>query len=124
MAKKSKYGSKKTSCKNGHIHDSAKEAARCDTLHRFLAIGKIKGLEIQREFVLIPARKYSGGKQKNGMQNERALKYRSDFVYYLTTGQMVVEDCKGYRTKEYIQKRKMFKDKYVFENPDVLFWET
>lgn len=39
---------------------------------------------------------------------ERSVKYIADFVYTdKATGQTVVEDTKGVRTKEYIIKRKL-----------------
>ena len=37
---------------------------------------------------------------------EKALKYIADFVYD-ENGQQVVEDCKGFKTKEYLIKRKI-----------------
>ena len=39
---------------------------------------------------------------------ERAVNYVADFVYTdLKTGQKIVEDAKGAKTKEYIIKRKL-----------------
>ena len=62
----------------------------------------IKDLERQVKFVLIPAQ------YENGKLIERAVTYIADFVYTdVKTGEKVVEDTKGMRTKEYILKRKM-----------------
>lgn len=106
-----KYGARKSQCMNGHIHDSKKEATRCNELHTLLKCGFIKDLRSQVKYVLIPARKY------NRMKNEREVAYVADFVYTdRQSGVTVVEDTKGYRTKDYIIKRKMFKDKYCNEH--------
>ena len=112
-----KYGNAKTICYNGHKHDSKKEAERCNELHLLLKAKRISDLEIQKKFVLIPPRKY------NRMSNERGWDYIADFVYK-ENGILIVEDTKGYKTKDYIAKRKAFKDKYCFENDDILFIET
>lgn len=37
---------------------------------------------------------------------EKSLSYYADFVYY-RDGELVVEDAKGMKTKEYIIKRKL-----------------
>lgn len=103
-----KYGNKKTACTIGHMHDSKKEAYRCNELHWLLRSGQISDLKIQVPFELIP-------KQKS----ERKCTYKADFVY-TENGQTVVEDVKGVKTKEYIIKRKLFKYKY----PDCKFIET
>lgn len=112
-----KYGNSKSVCYQGHVHDSKKEAERCNELHFMLKAKLISGLEVQKRFTLIPPRKY------NRMPNERGVEYIADFVY-MDKGVMVVEDCKGYKTPEYTIKRKMFKDKYCYDNDDILFFET
>lgn len=112
-----KYGNSKTICSKGHKHDSKKEAERCEELHLLERAKVITGLEVQKRFVLIPPRKY------NKMPNERGLDYIADFVY-IENGVMIVEDCKGYKTHEYVVKRKIFKDKYCYGNNDILFLET
>lgn len=112
-----KYGSTKTVCYQGHRHDSKKEAERCNELHFMERAGAISHLEVQKKFTLLPPRKY------NKMPNERGLDYVADFVYF-DSGIMVVEDCKGYKTPEYIMKRKIFKDKYCYGNDDIVFVET
>jgi len=113
-----KYNAKKTPCFYGHIHDSVKEARRCEELHLLLKAGKIKNLQLQVEYELLPAQKYH-----LPTKNERAVTYVADFVYYdCTLNKTVVEDCKGKRTKDYIIKRKYFKNKYCDEN--TVFLET
>lgn len=101
-AKRSKYGAAKTA-RSGMEFDSRKEADRWDEL-RLLQRGRIiKDLERQVKFELIPAQN-----DETGKVIERAVTYIADFVYTdAKTGEKVVEDAKGMRTKEYILKRKM-----------------
>ena len=100
-----KYHSKKAKCTAGHIHDSKKEADRCNELTMLEKSGKIKNLRQQVKFELIPSMKYTD------MPNERQCIYIADFVYF-KDGVMFVEDTKGFKTPEYIIKRKLFKQKY------------
>ena len=111
-----KYHSRKTSCRNGHLHDSRKEAARCNELHLLQMAGEISGLKTQVKFTLLPARKYID------QPNERAVTYIADFVYN-ENGTTVIEDTKGVKTKDYIIKRKMLKDRYCREQ-GCIFRET
>ncbi len=98
----SKYGAKKTTFQ-GMTFDSKKEAERYAEL-RYMQMGKlIGGLTCQYKFLLIPEQR-----DENGKVIERAVTYIADFVYTdLKTGELVVEDAKGVRTKEYIIKRKL-----------------
>lgn len=98
----SKYGAQKTTFQ-GRTFDSKREAERFAEL-RYMQMGKlIADLECQVKFVLIPPRK-----DENGKVIERAVEYIADFVYTdLKTGQKVIEDAKGCKTKEYIIKRKL-----------------
>lgn len=92
----SKYHNKKVEI-DGIKFDSIKEGQRYLELKLLLKAGKIRDLQMQVEFELIP--KQAG---------ERACKYKADFVYHMAdTGKMVVEDVKGKRTREYIIKRKL-----------------
>ena len=74
--------------------------------------GAIKGLKRQVKFELIPAQYEPDiinprGKVKKGKLIERAVSYSADFVYTDENGKTVVEDTKGFRTKDYIIKRKL-----------------
>lgn len=111
-----KYSAKKAHCRQGHTHDSMKEAKRCNELHLLLKAGLIKDLQIQVPYELIPAKKYTN------MSNERAVKYVADFVYIDAFGIKVIEDTKGVKTKEYIIKRKLLKSMYCGEG--TVFMET
>lgn len=105
-----KYGSKKVTI-DGITFDSKKEAHRYCELKLLLRAGKIKGLELQKPFELIPAQREPStmtktGKEKLGRVIEQSVKYVADFVY-TENGQTIVEDTKGFRTKDYIIKRKL-----------------
>lgn len=105
-----KYYSKKVT-RNGITFDSVKEYRRFCELSLLEKAGAITELQRQVEFVLIPAQRepdrvgVRGGKIK-GKTIEQAVKYVADFVY-TENGKKVVEDTKGFRTKDYIIKRKL-----------------
>lgn len=64
--------------------------------------GLISDLKEQVKYELIP-KQYVDGKLV-----ERAVTYIADFVYLDNrTGRVVVEDTKGFKTKDYIIKRKL-----------------
>lgn len=99
MRKPTKYGNRVTS-RYGEKFDSAKEARRYGELVLLEKAGQISHLERQVRFELIPTQ------HRDGRCVERAAHYIADFVYY-ENGRKVVEDTKGYRTKDYILKRKL-----------------
>lgn len=92
--KKNKYRNRKITI-NGITFDSLKEANRYNELKILEKKGLITDLKMQMSFILIPKQ-----------EGEREVKYIADFVYK-TNGEIVVEDTKGFRTKEYIIKRKL-----------------
>lgn len=96
----SKYNSKKTVV-DGQKFDSKKEARRYQELLLLEKAGEIKNLCRQVKFVLIPSQR-----DENGKVVERECSYKADFTYEEGI-KTVVEDVKGYRTKEYIIKRKL-----------------
>ena len=63
--------------------------------------GEIHNLREQVPYILIPAQRDDSGKLL-----ERQIKYIADFVYE-RGGNEIVEDTKGFRTADYILKRKM-----------------
>lgn len=94
--KKSKYSNTKTEV-DGIVFDSVKEANRYKELRLLLKVGEIGLLKCQVEYELNPGGTYS-------------LRYISDFEYIITaTGENIVEDVKGFRTKEYLKKRRLMK---------------
>lgn len=110
-----KYGSKKITL-DGIVFDSRKEANRYCELKLLARSGKISNLELQKVFELIPAqyeetgevytRGEKKGQPKRGKCLEQAVTYKADFVYE-ENGKTVVEDTKGFKTKDYIIKRKL-----------------
>lgn len=110
-----KYGNKKVTI-GGMVFDSKKEAKRFEELFLMEKAGEISGLRRQVKYVLIPAQRefldeiYTRGEKKGenkpGRLLERECTYIADFVYY-KDGEVIVEDTKGFRTKEYIIKRKL-----------------
>ena len=105
-----KYGSKKVEV-NGIVFDSKKEAKRYSELLLLEKAGVISGLQRQIKFVLIPAQREQDiigkrGGRKPGKLIEKECAYIADFVYQ-EAGKTVVEDTKGFRTKDYIIKRKL-----------------
>ena len=103
----SKYHAHKTEY-DGHIFDSEIEMKRYVYLREKEDNGEISQLHCQVKYELIPKTK-----------TERAVTYRADFQYYEGC-QLVAEDVKGYRTKDYIIKRKIFKWRF----PHVEFREV
>lgn len=109
----SKYHSKKIT-HDGITYDSKKEAKRHAELFLLERGGVITELDRQVKFILLPAHyetyeRYgkSGKRLTDGHRCvERAVFYVADFTYK-KDGELIVEDVKGIRTKEYILKRKM-----------------
>lgn len=105
-----KYKNTKTIV-DGIEFDSRKEAARYKELKLLEAAGEISNLEMQVKFVLIPTQRepdFVGvrGGIKKGKIIEKECSYLADFVY-IRDGEVIVEDTKGIRTKDYIIKRKL-----------------
>jgi hypothetical protein len=102
-----KYNNKKVTV-DGQKFDSKKEANRYRELRLLEKAGEIKDLRTQVKFKLIPAQR----DEATGKVIERECSYKADFVYYEEDGETVVEDVKGFRTKEYIIKRKLMLYQY------------
>jgi adenine-specific DNA glycosylase len=100
--KPSKYRNEKVEV-DGEKFDSKREYARFQQLKLLERAGKISGLKRQVVFELAPALVINGKKK-------RALRYYADFLYLEQPGnQLVVEDSKGVRTKEFIIKQHLMK---------------
>ena len=99
-----KYGSKKVE-RDGAVFDSKKEYRRWVELSLFERAGEVADLRRQEKFTLIPAQyEVVDGKRRCV---ERECSYKADFVYTNRNGAKVVEDTKGFKTKDYIIKRKL-----------------
>lgn len=101
-----KYNNKKVTV-NGQVFDSKKEANRYKELLLLEKAGGIKDLRMQVKFTLIPAQR----DEATGKVVERECSYKADFVYS-EGDKTVVEDVKGFPTKEYIIKRKLMLWRY------------
>lgn len=128
----SKYHNKPTervTASGAVLHfDSQKEARRYDDLAALERMGQIRDLRLQADFTLQEAYTDSAGKRV------RAIRYRADFTYktksYLDEDgfpeekihwELVVEDVKSRatRTKEYIMKRKLMKERFNIDIQEV-----
>lgn len=96
---KTKYYSRKIT-RDGITFDSLKEYRRFCELSLLERAGAITDLKRQVKYELIPSQRV-GGKVV-----ERSCTYVADFVYK-QHGETVVEDTKGFKTKDYIIKRKL-----------------
>ena len=114
MAMRNKYYSKKVTV-DGQTFDSKKEYKRYCELLLLEKGGAITELKRQVAFTVIPAQRetierYSPktGKRLKDKEVivERECAYVADFTYK-QDGKLVVEDTKGFRTKDYIIKRKL-----------------
>ena len=94
-----KYHNRKIT-RDGETFDSVKEYRRSCELKLLERAGVIKDLKRQVKFELIPSQKV------DGKVVERAVNYVADFTYK-QDGKTVVEDTKGFKTKDYIIKRKL-----------------
>lgn len=110
--KRAKYGNNKITF-GEDTYDSMKEYRRYLDLLALEMAGEIKDLRRQVKYILVPAQREPdtigkrGGIHK-GKLLEKEVAYFADFVYIdCGSGEEVVEDTKGVRTKEYIIKRKL-----------------
>lgn len=98
---RSKYGAKKTRI-DGHVFDSEKEANYYNELKIRLQAKDIRGFCLQPTFILA-----SG------------LSYKADFIIFNNDGSSEIIDVKGFKTKEYIAKKKVFEDKFDLKIKEV-----
>lgn len=108
----SKYRSHKVEV-DGITFDSKKEAAKYQEIVFLHKVGEVTDYILQPEFVLQEAYRDRNGKYI------RAIKYRADFRVTYKDGSIVVIDTKGYKTKDYLIKRKLF----MFKYPEIDFRE-
>ena len=102
--------------------DSQREARRYDNLMAWQKTGEIKDLRLQVDFTLQEAYTDTEGRRV------RAIRYRADFTYLRRlmgreghTWALVVEDVKsrGTRTKDYLLKRKLMKERFGIDIVEV-----
>jgi len=102
MIKKSKYNNTKV---NGY--DSRKESQRATTLQLMQKAGIISDLQEQVKFELIPSQYVQGFNGKH-ICARRSMIYIADFTY-IRDRQLIIEDCKGFKTATYLQKKRLMK---------------
>lgn len=92
--KKPKYGNRKTVV-DGITFDSKREAKRYGELKLLLQAGLIRDLSIHKRYTLI-------------VNGHKVCTYEADFDYFdVRKGEWVTEDAKGFRTREYLLKKKL-----------------
>lgn len=94
--------------------DSQKEARRYDHLILRLQAGQIRDLRLQVDFTLQEAYTDTEGRRV------RAIRYKADFTY-MERDTKVVEDVKSQatRTKVYLMKRKLMKERFGIDITEV-----
>lgn len=97
-----KYGAKKTPCQSGHVHDSRREASRCNDLHRLLRAGEITHLELQQQFWFT----INGVTLKH--KNGHRVGVNIDFTYREKDGRAIAEDSKGFVVRDWPLRRAVF----------------
>ena len=102
---RNKYGAQSREI-DDHEFPSKKEASYYLLYKDMLKHGEIVKLELQPKFTLIPSFKGRDGK------TERSVCYTADFLLTYPGGRKVVIEVKGYRTRDYQLRRKMFEYKY------------
>ena len=99
---------------DGIVFASGFEAERYSSLKLLEKAGAISNLRMQVPYELIPSFTHNGKKYRNCV-------YKADFVYIDNRdGHEIVEDTKGYVTKEYAIKKKLL----LFKYPDMDFREV
>ena len=86
-------------------YDSKKEKYRADLLKLLEKQGEISNLKEQVKFELIPSQYEVINGKKRCL--EKSCSYIADFTYCDVNGNFIVEDTKGFKTKDYIIKRKL-----------------
>lgn len=100
-----KYRNKKIVVDNIKF-DSILEARRYNELKLLLRAGKIQDLKLQPRFLL------QEGFKKNG-KTYRKIEYVADFMY-IEDDKTIVEDVKGFATKDFKIKEKLFN--YIYKD--------
>jgi hypothetical protein len=99
-----KYGARKTLCREGHVHDSAREARRCNDLTLLERAGEIMHLRQQPRF------DFNIGGQPVKMKNGHTAHLTADFAYVeVKSGKDIVEDSKGFVVRDYPLRAAIFR---------------
>ena len=109
--KQNKYHNKKVFY-DGHWFDSEKEKAWYIKYKLMQQAGEIHNLELQVPFNLIETFKLDN-------KTYRKTIYKADFTYLDKDNKLHVIDVKGFKTKEYLLKKKLMAYKYGIEIEEV-----
>lgn len=96
----SKYGARKQEI-DGIVFDSKMEASRYSELKLREYAGEIESLIVHPIFPIV-------------VNDVKICKYIADFSYY-EGEKKIIEDVKGFRTRDYILKKKLVKALYGFD---------
>lgn len=102
-----KYGNKKITTPDG-VFDSKYEYEEWCRLKLLEKSGIISNLRRQVELELIPTIKTSAGTLKK-------IIYKADFFYNDGDGNHVIYESKGYKTRDYMIKKRLLIKEYVLE---------
>ncbi len=100
-----KYGAKKIEI-DGHVFPSKRESEYYLLYRDMLQRGEIIKLELQPKFTLIPHFVNWAGK------SVRPCHYTADFLLTYPDGRKKVVEVKGFRTRDYMLRRKLFEWQY------------
>lgn len=100
-----KYGAKKVEI-DGHVFPSKRESAYYLVYKDMLERGEIVNLELQPRFTIIPAYTNHAGKKV------RPCHYTADFLLHFPDGTQKVVEVKGFHTRDYMLRRKLFEWQY------------
>lgn len=93
--KRHKYMARRTTCGQGHSHPSKLEANYCDTLYMLKASGDVIKIEHEPVYELVI----------NGIL---ICRHKPDFKVWYKDGTVSVQECKGWATREWRMKKKLF----------------
>lgn len=93
MKRPHKFNARRTEV-DGIQFDSAKEARRYAELRLLERAGEIRNLELQPRFDLV-------------VNGKKVCRYVGDFAYF-QGNERIIEDSKGFQTREFKLKRKLF----------------
>lgn len=111
---KNKYNAKKAEV-DGIMFDSQKEARKYAELKLLQRAGGVTEIELQPKFNLLQGFKYRGKKIQG-------VTYTADFLVSYRDGRKQIIETKGYKTRDYILRKKMLLLK-IKDDPSIEFIE-
>jgi hypothetical protein len=100
-----KYGAKKIKI-DGHVFPSKREGEYYLLYKDMLNRGEIVNLELHPRFTIIPAYTNHAGKKV------RPCHYTADFLLHFPDARKMVVEVKGFKTRDYMLRRKLFEWQY------------